>query len=99
MTRPSRGDRESIALSRKNARLLRPIRLNLNLTDMNASPESVNCCELVSIPKGNGMASWARSAQSWAANLNSEISLARTRLKALSSDRGWKHQPYTTERL
>src|SRR5205809_998801 len=34
MTRPSRGERESIAFNLKNARLDRPMRFNLNFTDI-----------------------------------------------------------------
>ena len=37
MTRPSRGERESIAFSRKNGPLVRPILFNLNLTAMQSS--------------------------------------------------------------
>src|SRR4051812_37274533 len=34
MTRPSRGERESIAFRRKNERFDRPMRFNLNFTDI-----------------------------------------------------------------
>src|SRR5688500_2518545 len=45
MTRPSRGERESIAFRRKNERLDRPMRFNLNLTDIAFVSRSLRIAE------------------------------------------------------